>query len=404
MKRFWTFLRYFLAAKKRWRWPQGSDVLMYDAAGQEVLLEHLGQWRPEILHIRGEQINVPILLTSLRRSGRRFDAYVDAFIDCVRPKLIVTFTDNDPKFYSLAARHPGVRTLFIQNGSRSYDDVFGTLDQLRRLPLTLRVHRMMTFGSGIGAEYSKYISGEFVPMGSLKNNAVPRTHATKPGTIAYISQYRNLPAVAVSDRMVSRAEFYEQVDRVVLAFLLQYAKARHKALFIVPCAHLSSGREQPNERRYYNELLGQEMEFYRGTTPFASYDAVDSAEVVVGIDSTLTFESAARGNKTAFFAIRGHFLDLPHVKFGWPEHRSDEGPFWSSRPDPAAFERVMDHLFAMSDAQWQSELRDQGFDNVIVYDPGNAILRSTAQQELGSHPVPEQQLRAVTETPSSAMP
>ena len=39
----------------------------------------------------------------------------------------------------------------------------------------------------------------------------------------------------------------------------------------------------------------------------SSYFAVDRVEVVVGIASSLTYESAARGNKTAFFYSTFHF-------------------------------------------------------------------------------------------------
>lgn len=403
MNKFWRFLSHFLRAQKRWHWPRQSDVMILDAAGQDVLLKHLGPWKPVVLHVRGEEINLPVALASLFRAGRRFDAYVDRYIDSVRPRLIVTFTDNDPKFYSLVARHRGIKTLFVQNGARGYDDVFAALDRIDRSQEFLKVDYMMTFGNCIGAEYAKKIDGAVVPMGSLKNNMVPRTQAKKPGTIAYISQYRNSTPGAFGGRLVTREQFSGQVDRAALSFLVRYAEARGRSLFIIPCAHLASEDEQREERRYYHDLVGQAVEFHSGTSPFTSYDAVDSAEVVVGIDSTLTYESAARGNRTAFFSIRGEMLGIPNSGYGWPEVYPPEGPFWSSRPDPAAFERVLDHLFAISDAQWKAELQAHGFDNVIIYDAGNGILRSILQQELGAAPMPRERFQRGACAPQSTV-
>jgi len=39
-----------------------SDVLIYDICDQEILLECLQSWNPEVLHMRNEFINVPVLL------------------------------------------------------------------------------------------------------------------------------------------------------------------------------------------------------------------------------------------------------------------------------------------------------------------------------------------------------
>ena len=50
---------------------------------------------------------------------------------------------------------------------------------------------MFVLGSAVGAMYRKYISGEFVSIGSFKNNLVPITKSNKQ-TVAYISTQRKL--------------------------------------------------------------------------------------------------------------------------------------------------------------------------------------------------------------------
>jgi surface carbohydrate biosynthesis protein len=382
----WQFLRYFIHARKIWRRPGKRDVLIFDALGEEFLLEYLAPWQPEVLHVRGEQLNMPALFTSLFRPGRTFDAYVDCYLEQVRPRLVITFFDNNPRFYSIAARHRELKTMFIQNGTRGVE-LFAELDRMESMKSASRVDYMMTLGSRIGVEYAKHVQGSVVPIGSLINNLVRRGGTKKPGAIAFISQYRDFPGMFLEGRYRTRQEILDQPDLVVLAFLVDYAQRKGGEFFIVPCTGHSKDPElMKKERAYFNDLLQQTCVFPEWRWRGSSYEAVDSAEVVVGIDSTLVYESAARGNKTAIFSIRSQMLGVPGRTYGWPEIYPDDGPYWTNRPDPVAFERILDHLFAINDGQWQSELSEHDYSAVVAYDPGNTILRKTFQSELGSAP------------------
>lgn len=386
MNRIFRLIRYFMRARKCWHWPSQSQVLIYDASGQEILQEYLQPWKPEVLHMRGEQINMPVLLAVFFRNGNKSDAYVDIFISKVRPRLIVTFTDNNPGFYSLGRRHGSIKTLFIQNGYRGYyDDVFENLDCAKFPVDSRRVDYMLTFGSRIGHEYSRYIQGAVVPTGSVKNNMVPKSHAARAGTIAFVSQYRNTEGFSMGGKFYSRQAFFEQADHLVLSFLMKYARNHGKSVYIVPCTgHYEDEELKKKEREYYNDLLGHGCVFSEWRWHGSGYDSADMAEVVVSIDSTLGYESAARGNKTAIFSIRTQQLGVTALSFGWPESYSDDGKFWTNRPDPATFGRVLDHLFSIDHQQWNVELEQQGFKDIMAYDPGNGILKSVLQKVLGS--------------------
>lgn len=401
IRKLWRFASYFILARKKiWRSPRHSDVLVFDASGQEVLLEYLHPWKPEVLHVGGEQINVWVLFASLFRRGRKFDAYVDCFIESVHPRLIVTFIHNSFHFYLIGKRHPDVKTLFIQNGLQtSQSNAINTLNE-RKVPReALRVDYMMTFGACCGGFYSKYLKGSVVPMGSLKNNLFPRSHAKTSGSIAFLSQYRNTKGIVLNGNYFSSRVIFEQADRLVLMFLVEYARKHGKEFFIVPCSGYLKDNTLEKEQEYYDELLAQDCKFSKWHWPGSSYDAVDSAEVVVGIDSTLAYESAARGNKTAIFSIRTRLLDLPDRAFGWPEAYPDEGPFWTNHADPAAFERILDHLFAIDEAQWQAELSECRFADLLAYDPGNTILQSVLRKELGAAPVARDKMQAAISAP-----
>ena len=58
VRQLWSIVHYGIRAKKAWSWPRKSDVLIFDATNQTVLMEYLHPWSPEVLHVRGEQINI----------------------------------------------------------------------------------------------------------------------------------------------------------------------------------------------------------------------------------------------------------------------------------------------------------------------------------------------------------
>lgn len=361
--------------------------MIFHSSGLVFLLEYLGPWNPEVLCVEGEQLNMRVLVSSIIRKGNRVNAYIDCYIQMVRPRLVVTRIDNDLRFYSLAQRHPNIRTLFIQNGIRTYfADAFELLDLARPSEGQLKVDRMMTIGDAVGFEYRKYIEGDVLAMGSLRNNLVPKHNAKRPGIIAFNSQYRT-GGFAMGGRYYSFFDFFRQADQVILPFLVQYSRKKNKTLVIVPCSGHYPDDTLKQERAYFEELLGEPCAFSEWHWHGSSYETADASEVFVSIDSTLGYESAARGNKTAIFSIRSQLLGLAGFTYGWPGRYPDEGPFWTNRPDASAFERILDHLFEIDDEQWQEELANSAFSNIMVYDPGNSILKTILEKELGPPPI-----------------
>lgn len=388
--KYWRFISEMMRAEKVWCWPRQCDVLVFDAesnsAFNQCLDALLQSYTVESLPLLSSKVNILVLMASFFRNGSRKDAYYDCYIEKVRPKLILTYIDNNPEFYSLSVRNPQVKSMFIQNGTRGYlADIFELLDT-KLSGKDFKVDYMMTFGNCVSAEYSKYISGSVVPIGSFRNNFVPKTQRKIPGTIAYVSQYRDSKGFYMGQNFYSFYDFWEQVDQIILPCLINYAKAKGKTFYIIPCSGHRDSELLAKEKAYYDKLIGVNCSYSEWQWHGSSYDVIDSTEVVVSVDSSMGLEAAARGTKSAIFSIRSQLLSLttpPFLAFGWPGNFSDEGSFWVNRPDPAAFERILDHLFAISDEQWRSELEQQRFSEVLVYDPDNSTLKSILQKELG---------------------
>ena len=381
------YLGCFFPARKILSWPRQSEVLIYDAANTEILLEYFKPWNPEILHVRGEQINLLVLLKSIFKKGRRPDAYIDCFIKKVRPRLVITTMDNSVTFYRISRRNPYIKTLFTQNGIRgTSNDVFGHFDTLNPDAFdSFFVDYMLVFGSTVGGRYSKYLKGNVSIVGSVKNNFVRKKNSSQSGVIAFVGHFRNGAGWKIGDTFFPAEKVWAGPDSLILQCLIRYAKEKKKHLVIIPSSHHSSELLK-QEKDYFRELMGMEPEFVEPSEAYPSYLAVDSAEVVVSLESTLGYESIARGNKTAIFSIRSTLLGLPDQKYGWPADFSDEGPFWTNKPDPDIFVRILDYLFAVTDEQWKEDLKFTKFSSIMEYDPENTILQSIIEKELGSPP------------------
>jgi surface carbohydrate biosynthesis protein len=137
------------------------------------------------------------------------------------------------------------------------------------------------------------------------------------------------------------------------------------------------GREKeengPERDFYANHLIGCEWEYIPRKDYYSSYELINSAEIVVFIDSTLGYEAIGRGKKTASLSCR-MISPFEHAYlFGWPADIPNNGPFWSNDLDQAQFQRVMDYLNSVSEEDWEQVLKRYASE-LMVFDPGNSCF------------------------------
>ena len=127
LKKYLTVLFTFRRAKLIWQKPKQANVLIFDRGfDTDVLFEYIDKSKSEVLCVRGEEINIPILLLSTLNIG----SYIDTYIKHVKPNFIVTFTDNSKLFYKLKSKHPNIIFIFFQNGLRTkLGDIFEALEK-----------------------------------------------------------------------------------------------------------------------------------------------------------------------------------------------------------------------------------------------------------------------------------
>jgi surface carbohydrate biosynthesis protein len=230
---------------------------------------------------------------------------------------------------------------------------------------------MFVFGRAVGTLYSKYISGEIVPIGSFKNNSVPIS-ATESKSIAYVSTYR--PGISkdfvVPDSSPSNPVTYQQItarrERVII-YVAEYCKKHQKQFVIV-----GKDEDFSEENLYYQKLLeNYPWKLEPRLTSMNSYEVLNKSEIVVFTSSTLGYEALARGKKTAAFLIDAKLLDAQALRFGWPAVVADEGKFWTHQLEEKRFAEILDYLTSVSDSDWE-KVRAEAMHEIINFDPGNS--------------------------------
>ncbi len=376
-KKTWAFFWKFIKSKKKWVKPCEADILLYDSVGQQYINKYLNNWTTQVLHTRNEVINVYVLLSCIWKKGSLKQLYIDCYIEHVKPSLVITFIDNNINFLSVSSRHPSIKTLFIQNGWRGYyADIFESLDLLNNDDRNnFHVDYMMTFGSIMGDKFSCYISGSVLPIGSIKNNYFSVKKHDPNNILAFISQWHD-KGFYMSEKFYSHDEFFRYPDEFILGVMEDYALKNNKRLVIIP-RFTDENEMRLQEEEYYNSILKNKVHFLCPEGDYSSYQAIDKAEVVVSIDSTLGYEAIARGAKTAIFSIRGEMLHLPGFSYGWPGKFDNVGTFWTNKPNPDILKRILDNLFEINLSQWKDELKKIQYSRLMLHDPYNKLFENS---------------------------
>ena len=379
--RAFTLYQIFLAPPKVWRRPIRAEILIYDRVGADSFLPIVKPYSHEVLALRGESINLYCLIKSALTlrfwSGDSLNAYIDSFINLVSPKIVITYIDNDPRFYEISKRFPRVQTIFVQNGRRAE---LGFLEKNRNY----HVDYMFVFGEAIGQLYSQFVSGTIHVIGSLRNNSILPGQTSLSNTVLYISSWEpeptnQNPLFTLSDgREIGWKEYYSP-EIEVLGFLEDWCATNNKLLQI--CGR--SPQFQSKEEDFYRNLLESvDWEFLpRNSDTYSTYKRIDLSELVVFIESTCGYEALSRGKRTAALTCRGVGISVNSERFGWPMNLPDSGRFWTNSIDREKFKEILDFLNLSSDNDWE-KVRQEYLPQIMAFDLNNTCLTKVLNEIL----------------------
>jgi surface carbohydrate biosynthesis protein len=374
----------FLKPKKIFRKPKAVDVVIYDEEGSESLTPYIEDYKFNVLHVRGETINVYCLFLSIFKSifWRKglFESYVFTYINLTKPKIVLTFIDNDTRFYKISKNCPFTKTIFIQNGARGIkNDIFSTIEKNDEY----KVNYMLVAGKAIGVKYQEFIAGEVIPIGYLRNNEVENKTTSDKSKVIYVSSWHkgmekdSSPSESSERKLITWEEFVK-IEEYLLDFLDNWCSENEKTLQI--CAKDSN----PNsgEKEYFAERLKLcKWEILDRDGSKSTYGYLSKAFIVVFIHSTVGYEALSRGKRTACFTGRVFGDDDESQKFGWPAVLPDSGTFWSNESSKEEYLRVMDYLNSVNDLDWERE-RNVFSQELLAFDPGNSKLKKLISEVL----------------------
>jgi len=368
-----------------WSRPRRRPVLLIDPSGIDLLSQFIAFEDIEILDF--EETNIWILIRTILRLRVTTSAYVINYIESIQPKVVLTFIDNDINFYQLKKMSPNTKFVVIQNGLRnnfSREKNMGFLSHLDAVSKSERLSAttICTFGEAASRQYSKYIDATTNTIGSLKNNLYEKHSEEQQFDITFISQHPPLSIRDESGRVyfgqdsVSFGSYY-QIEFEVVKFLGDYCRQHNLRLAV-------SGKRKNGfgtEREFFLSALGPNpAQFIPRDSNFSTYDTLSVTGVIVTIDSTVGYEFLSRGQRVAFFSSRINSADpdlastIKDTNFGFPLQLEDSGPFWSNTGGVLEYERILDHLRAVGDEEWATEIAPYN-ESLMAYQPGNPVFK-----------------------------
>ena len=132
----------------------------------------------------------------------------------------------------------------------------------------------------------------------------------------------------------------------------------------------------PREIIFYNKILGNNnWVFQKRKTNNYSYQNTDKVEFVVFVDSSLGFESLARGNKTISFYFQKKFNNSNRFKnFGF-NFLKNKGKFWTDKNSDQEFNRLINYVKKIEIDQWKKE-NFSIINKIMQYDQNNLKFKN----------------------------
>ena len=373
MKAFLQFLqrafKYFRNTKRVWRRPPRASLLIIDRGTASPLDEMFAHHNPHIMEIRGESVNMFALLRALPKIHLGAVAYLEAYIDFVKPKLILSRTDNNHTLWQLK-RRPNVtyKVALIQNGWRTRfvrSMAIGIRSDVDSK--TLKSDKYFVFGNNTIDLINDRVSVDFEKIGNVVLNTFSFASSSKikKGTdsdlrVALISTFRSKESEMNNAQII----VYQSLDNYV-------ADRGYKLLII---GNALGVVEQKLESDFFSKVFSRtnyELGFFRNAN--GSYSKLGNNKWIISGHSTLGYESLVTGIPVGFVLPSAKIFD--DRDFQSSSGLGASGAFWCRSDDPHEHKRVFAYLDNVSDEQWE---RDSGWirDQLMVHDYGNTKIRA----------------------------
>ena len=358
-----------LKSKFRFSKPRQSKTVIYDVQSEKYLKPFFKEDEYFILFTRYEEINFYIILKLIFKFKKvNLVNYLSELIDAIKPKIVITFIDNDVGFYKLKKLQKNTIFIAVQNGTRFVTGDF--LSFLSKNKDIFEIDHYFIFNDCYGQQIGKYIKSNFITIGSLKNNIHNIKNSIKPRSLCYISRMSNIffdyAKVLDVKKIKSNYEKWEiellHYTLTLLANISKYCEKNEIKLNI-----LGASQNFDLEEKFFKNIFKKNtFNFLKKTSLYNSYKNIDQFSVAINAMSTFGYEAIARKKKVCFFS--GDFIEGSN--FLWPISNLKKGNFFTNSNNLNEVTRILDYLLNLQEKVWCQEIEEYN-KKLFFYDEGN---------------------------------
>tara|TARA_S200000501_G_scaffold376578_1_gene431946 strand:- start:6658 stop:7815 length:1158 start_codon:yes stop_codon:yes gene_type:complete len=356
--------------------PKKNKIIVFDQTSSDLIFKYFSKDKVHTLHTRKEKVNLFIAIYNFLRGRFSSIQYFETYIDFVNPSLIVTFENNSSLFYNLR-KNPKRKKIVIVSTWRTAVHDFGIFKNEKNTIKVLtgknyNVDRIYVYNDSIGKLFKRLNADRVETIGSFRSNYYQFKNILKDKEILFISSFvKTTPNRMVTDEI--DIINFNNYQSVLIKNLARYGKKYNTKITILG---KYTGKLANNEFNYFNLFFKNSNWNFLKSDDVNSYEMVDSSKLVVGLNSTLVYESFSRGNRTIFFDIRSHLESLKTLKFAWPvENLEKNGPFWTTNSSFEALESILNNIKNMDNQDWE-DLSKKYRDLIMPRDNKNLLFKS----------------------------
>ena len=348
----------------------GKPIYHYDLFSKKNFKNLIANQNNTIA-IWGEYYNFQILIRCLLKFKFSIIDYCQEYIDQVNPKVVITLLDNNDIIYKLNLKK--IKKIVIQNAYR-----FGTnvLNFKKEKIIKNSIDYMFVYNKSIGNYYRKELDTNINDIGSfLLNDLSLHKNSKILYKYLYISAYRPLhKTIQNISPHTSYIKFQDQEKKLV-KLLYEYLVKKKQKLFILGGNKFS----YDDEYNYYKNIIkkDQNWKLIKPKKRHYSfpYRCLMKSKNIIGIESSLLYESLSLKKKTIFFNCR--VLDdylFKNRNFAWPLNMKSEGIFWTNKLNQKKIASVLERIDKMSLIKWNKIIKRYNY--LYSYDKGNKKIRN----------------------------
>jgi len=405
MKKIYNILILLLNTKFIWTKPKPVDILIYDENMSEFIIPYLTKYKIKIIYTRLEKIYLYILFKLIKRFSLKnlLFNYTKIFIELTKPKIVITATDNDINFYKLKMGIQSIKfiTIAIQNGHRSpaYPGILNYYAEHEKNKMASDY--ILCFFSELKKIYEKKIQCKAIAIGSFLNNINYQKKIYRKErciqNLFWISQYRyrkpeenifyenNLTENQKKNFKNQSAEEHMKLETKVLPIIYKFCKNNNIKFNILSSYKKNNEKYIVEEKNFYHKIINDSywtMNENKKQNRIDSYKILlEEADIVAHVDSTLGYESLARGIKTiSITAKKSLYTNIP-CQFSWPSKFNYKGPIWTNSDNRDEILRLLNFIYSVSNQDWVDYVNSIK-DKIIQTDKDNKIFSNLIKKLL----------------------